>query len=43
MLVTESGITMLLSDVQPWNAYPPMLITESGISMLLMDVQKWNA
>ena len=33
MLVTESGITMLVKLLQPENADEPMLVTESGITV----------
>jgi hypothetical protein len=39
MLVTESGIVMLVNDVQYANAESPMLVTESGIVMLVNDLQ----
>ena len=42
MLVTLSGIVMLVSDAQPKNAYFPILVTLSGIVMLSSDVQIEN-
>ena len=35
MLVTESGMVMLWSEVQSSNALSPILVTESGITMIL--------
>ena len=35
MLVTLSGIVILVSLVHPQNAEPPMLVTLSGIVMLV--------
>ena len=43
MLVTESGIVMLVSLSQPENALLPMLVTESGIVMLVRLSQLSNA
>ena len=31
MLVTDFGIVIEVSPVQPWNAYSPMLVTEFPI------------
>jgi hypothetical protein len=39
MLLTLSGIVMLVRPVQPENAELPMLVTLSGIVMLLRPVQ----
>ena len=39
MLVTLSGIVMLVRPVQPKNAELPMLVTPSGIVMLVRPVQ----
>ena len=43
MLVTPSGITMLVRLLQPLNAESPMLVTPSGITMLVRLLQKTNA
>ena len=43
MLVTLSGIVMLVSPVQPENAEMPMLVTPLGISILVNPVQPENA
>ena len=43
MLVTELGMVMLASPVQPLNAECPMLVTELGIVMLASPVQFSNA
>ena len=43
MLVTLSGIVMLVRPVQPRNAQAPMLVTLSGIVMLVRPVQPSNA
>ena len=43
MLVTELGIVMLASPVQPENASSPMLVTELGMVMLASPVQPSNA
>ena len=43
MLVTLSGIIMLVKPVQPLNAKLPILATLSGISMLVNPVQPLNA
>ena len=43
MLVTPSGIVMLLRPLQPENALPPMLVTPSGIVMLVSPLQPENA
>ena len=43
MLVTLSGIVMLVSSVQFLNAEPPMLVTPSGIVTLESLVQPENA
>ena len=42
MLVTLSGIVMLVRPVQPLNADSPMLVTLSGIVMLLRLLQPEN-
>ncbi len=39
MLVTLSGIVMLVSELQPKNAALPMLVTLSGIVMLVSELQ----
>ena len=39
MLVTQSGIVMLVKPVQPENVEEPMLVTQSGIVMLVKPVQ----
>ena len=39
MLVTEDGISILVSPVQPENAERPMLVTEDGISILIRPLQ----
>ena len=39
MLVTLSGIVMLVKPVQPENAPLPMLVTLSGIVILVRPVQ----
>ena len=43
MLVTLSGITTLVKEVQLENAYAPMLVTLSGITTLVKEVQLENA
>jgi hypothetical protein len=43
MLVTLSGIVMLVRLVQPENAPSPMLVTLSGITTLVRLVQPENA
>ncbi len=43
MLVTLSGIVMLVKPVQSENAYHPMLVTLFGIVMLVKPLQFWNA
>ena len=43
MFVTLSGITTLISEVQPLNANPTMLVTLSGMVMLVKEVQPSNA
>ena len=42
MLVTLSGIIMLLKEEQPQKALPPMLVTLSGITMFVNDLQPQN-
>ena len=37
MEVTESGMMMDVSEVQPWNALLLMVVTESG---MMIDVSK---
>ena len=39
MLVTLLGIVMLMSLLQPWNAWNPMLATLLGISMFVRLLQ----
>jgi hypothetical protein len=43
MLVTESGIAMLVKLLQLWNALLPMIIKEAGKIMLVKLLQLWNA
>ena len=43
MLVTLSGIVILVSEVQPENAELPMIVTLSGIAILSSEVQPSNA
>ena len=43
MFVTELGIVMLVSPLQPENAQSPMLVTESGIFTLVSSLQPRNA
>ena len=43
MLVTLSGIVMLIKDAQPPNASTPMLVTPSGIVTLFRDVHSQKA
>ena len=43
MLVTLSGITILVKLVQIENAKLPMLVTPSGITILVKPVQLENA
>ena len=43
MLVTLSGIVMLVRLLQPLNALSPMLVTLSGIVMLARLLQPENA
>ena len=43
MLVTLSGIVMLVKSQQPENVEFPMLVTLSGIVMLVKLVQRSNA
>ena len=43
MLVTELGISMLVSLGQTANAELPILVTELGISMLVSPLQYANA
>ena len=43
MLVTLSGIVMLVSPIQSANAESPMLVTLSGIVMLVSLLQPKNA
>jgi hypothetical protein len=43
MLVTVSGITMLVKPVQRLNALLPILVTLSGITMLVKPAQPLNA
>ena len=42
MLVTLSGIIMLVSPVQLLNALPPIFVTLSGIVMFVSPVQPLN-
>jgi len=42
MLVTLSGITILLKDSQPQNAQSPILVTPSGMAMLVKEVHNKN-
>ena len=39
MLVTLSGITILVKSIQPLKAYSPMLVTLAGITMLVKPLQ----
>ena len=39
MLVTLSGSSMLVKELQSENAYSPMLVTPSGSSMLVKVLQ----
>ena len=39
MVMTESGIAIVMSDLQELNAYAPMVTTESGIVIVTSDVQ----
>ena len=43
IVFTESGITILVREMQPRNAALPILVTESGIFTLLREVQPENA
>ena len=43
MLVTLSGISMLVKPVHPEKAYSPILITLSGISILVSPIHLENA
>ena len=43
MEVTESGIVILVSPVQPENAEEPIEVTESGIVMLVSESKLSNA
>ena len=43
MLVTLSGMVMLVKPVQPSKAALPMLVTPSGIMTLVRPVQKLKA
>lgn len=43
IVVIESGILMLVKEVQPQNADSPMFVTESGMWMLVNDEQPQNA
>ena len=43
MLVTLSGITIEVSELQPLNASPPMLVTLSGITIEVSELQPENA
>ena len=43
MLVTLSGMVMLVKSLQPENALPPMLVTLSGMVMLFKPLQPSNA
>ncbi len=40
MLVTELGISMLVREVQPQKAQPPMLVTVLGITTFLANVSQ---
>jgi hypothetical protein len=42
ILVTVSGMVMLVRLMQPENAHCPMLVTLSGIVTLVRLVQYWN-
>ena len=37
MVTTESGIAIVMSDLQELNAYAPMVTTESGITTLVIS------
>jgi hypothetical protein len=39
MLVTPSGIVMLVKELQPSKAQAPMLVTLCGIVMLVKELQ----
>ncbi len=39
MLVTPSGIVMLVKELQAENALLPMLVTPSGMVMLVKELQ----
>ena len=39
MLVTLSGIVMLVRELHPEKAWSPMLVTLSGIVMLVRELQ----
>ena len=43
MLVTPSGMLMLVSDPHPENAESPMLVTPSGMLMQVRDLHPQNA
>ena len=43
MLVTLSGIVMLVKEQQPIKAYIPILVTLLGIITLVKEVQSRNA
>ena len=43
MLVTLSGIVMLVRELQSENAESPMLVTLSGSVMLVRELQSENA
>ena len=38
MPVTQSGMLMLVSELQSENAQSPMLVTQSGMLMLVSDL-----
>ena len=42
ILLTLSGIVMLVKLVQPRNTEPPILVTPSGITTLVKPLQSWN-
>ena len=43
MLVTLSGIVMLVSELHPLNASSPMLVTLDGIVIFVSEKQSLNA
>ena len=43
MLITLSGMVMLVREVQPENTESSILVTRSGRVILVREAQLWNA